>query len=90
MRAAPAVRYIKAETICIGDTIKVQSTDRDLLTCKFGIVARREHYPNSTDYETSAGITLLTVFADGYKAYDHIVLLHRKATDQPTLEGINV
>lgn len=48
-------RYIKAENICIGDTIRWTETVADLTVSKVGTVARRQHMSIGTEYTTKEG-----------------------------------
>lgn len=59
MRKIQTERYIKPETICIGDTIKVTTKEMDTEVSRVGRVARRLHYNQITEYITAEGVSLL-------------------------------
>lgn len=82
-------RHIKPETICIGDTIRVTHTHKDVTKTVVGTVAERHVYNHSTDYVTAAGVTLLNHFR--YTPNSHTVTLLDRPTMhvQPTLEGMS-
>lgn len=58
MRKTQTVRYIKPETICIGDVIRVTRKHKDVEISTVGRVANRQVYNYSTDYVTADGVTL--------------------------------
>jgi len=58
-RTVPAVRHIKPESIQIGDTIKVDKPFQDSIVSHVGIVAKREHLGDFTEYRTVQGVILL-------------------------------
>jgi hypothetical protein len=58
-RATPPVRYIKPESIQIGDTVKVSKPFQDAIVSTVGIVAKRDHVGDFTEYLTAQGVLLL-------------------------------
>jgi len=62
MRKSSPIRHIKPETICIGDVIRVTHKHKDVEKSVVGKVAKRDHYPRSTEYTTAEGVVLLEHF----------------------------
>jgi len=58
------VRQIKPENICIGDTVRWTTKQGDMTVSNVGKVARKEHYPQFTQYETSEGMLIGTYWRD--------------------------
>jgi hypothetical protein len=58
-RTLPPVRFIKPDSIQIGDTIKVDKPFQDSIVSHIGIVAKREHLGDFTEYRTTQGVILL-------------------------------
>jgi hypothetical protein len=58
-RATASTRYIRPESIQIGDTIKVDKPFHDSIVSHVGIVAKREHLGDFTEYRTVKGVILL-------------------------------
>lgn len=54
--------YIKPETICIGDVIRVTRKYKDVEISEVGKVASRQHFSHSTEYQTAEGHVLLEQF----------------------------
>jgi uncharacterized membrane protein len=71
-----AVRYIKHESILIGDTIRVEEVIEDATVIRVGQVASRDRVSYGTDYITSKGIVLYTHTRDNLKTAK-IALLDR-------------
>lgn len=86
MRTSAPVRYIKPETICIGDVIRVTTKHKDIETSVVGRVARREVYNYSTDYITNEGVTILEHFR--YTGSSATVTLLERANNVTVLEGL--
>ena len=63
-RQIPPVRYIKHDSIRIGDVIKVEQQVEDATIERKGQVAKRERSTYGTDYLTAAGIVLYTYTRD--------------------------
>lgn len=63
-RRAKQEQYIKAETIRIGDTIRVTWNELDITHSIVGIVASRDHGLGSTFWYTKQGAILLTRLRD--------------------------
>lgn len=59
MRTAKPEKFIKAETIRIGDTIRVTWKDGDVTCSRVGVVAYRDHVARGTYYYTAHMTTLL-------------------------------
>ena len=80
--------YIKPESIRIGDTIRVEYTDRDTRRSTTGIVASREHAQEGTFWKTAGDVVLL--YRDLSMNTGAFVYLLYPAEElaQPTLEGI--
>lgn len=88
--ALPQPRNIKPETICIGDTIRVTHTHKDVTKSVVGTVGNRNVYGHSTEYATAEGVVLYTHYRyipdKGYS----IVLLERVALSTLTpLTGLD-
>lgn len=62
-----AARFIKHESIKIGDTIKVEENIADITVTRVGTVAKRDHSHFGTDYVTAQGVALYTHTRDGLK-----------------------
>lgn len=79
MRNIQKPRYIKPETICIGDLIRVTRKHKDVEISVVGKVASRQHFPHSTEYQTVEGYVLLEQF---YTTPEKVVvtLLQREYT----------
>jgi len=78
------VRYIRPETICIGDIIKVSWNHKDVIKSIQGEVAHREHYTHSTEYSTAEGQVLCTHWR--YQKPDfRVTLILRKSDTNPAL-----
>lgn len=80
-------RYIKPETICIGDLIKVTRKFKDAEISEVGRVAYRDHEGRYTDYLTSEGYLLVQLIA-GVTYPRKITLLDREADRLPGMENI--
>jgi hypothetical protein len=70
-------RYIKHESIKIGDVIKVERKVQDATVTTIGRVARRDRGLHVTEYTTDQGIVLLTHWHDGISTGGKITLLSR-------------
>lgn len=91
MRKLPPVRHIRPEQICIGDVLKLVWTEGDIEYTRLATVATRNHWGRHTVYETAKGMEIVSANAghtepEGVK----ITLIDRKATNQPTLDGLDV
>lgn len=75
-RKEPTVRFIKTESIMIGDTVKVEQEWEDCTVIRIGTVARRDHSRHMTEYLTNKGVVLLTHFPEAPEK-TKISLLHR-------------
>jgi hypothetical protein len=62
MRKTQTVRYIKPETICIGDVIRVTRKFKDTEQSVVGRVADRQQHTYSTEYSTAEGVVLYEHF----------------------------
>lgn len=82
--ARTAGRYIKPETICIGDVIRVTEKKRDTTVSVVGTVAKRERGRNYTEYVTAEGVTLLETYTHDDRKYT-VTLLDRPAERTPHL-----
>lgn len=77
MRNTQKPRYIKPETICIGDLIRVTRKHKDVEISVVGKVASRQHFPRSTEYQTANGYVLLEQFYSTPEKVT-VTLLHRE------------
>jgi hypothetical protein len=78
MRINRLARYIKPETIVIGDTIRATIKVKDIEVAVVGKVAKREHTLSGTEYISAEGATIF----ETYKFDDRhlrITLLDRPA-----------
>lgn len=81
---ANTARYIKPETICVGDVIRVTEKRQDVEVSTVGTVARRNYGTNFTEYVTEQGVTLLEVYTfDDRKI--RVTLLDRQSDRTPHL-----
>lgn len=89
MSAIDKPKYIKPESICIGDTIIVRNEMQDSVVSYTGTVNTRHHYSHTTEYATAQGVVLLACHADGTTAPPNctITLVNRKANEHPVLAG---
>ena len=88
-RTLADIRYIKPETICIGDKIKIRFSTGDMEQTRTGTVAKREHFGrNTSEVRTAEGYVLLEWFTDGTTSPPNAVvtLIHRPAPDRLTLD----
>jgi hypothetical protein len=84
-----AARYIKPETIVLGDVIRATVKNKDVEISHVGAVARREHNAASTEYISAEGVTLLEVYRfDDRKI--RVTLLDRPADRFLTLPGMEL
>lgn len=90
-KAMHRATYIKPETICIGDTIKVVYSPDELNDTTRSVIgtvaARNQKPPFTTEYLSIKGYPLLVTVQGGKNP--KIVLLHREELkDALTLDGI--
>jgi hypothetical protein len=84
-------RYIKAETICIGDTVRVSHDELDSTVSIVGVVGKRERRGRETEYFTTGGRLLLTTIYGATARTRTITLLDRVVTNTQTeLEGMGI
>lgn len=84
MRAGERVRYIKPESICIGDLIKVSWAAYGVSTSRVGVVARRDVLVHTTEYRSKEDGLLVRHIR--YEKPNFVVtLIARAAEKEPTL-----
>jgi hypothetical protein len=82
-------RYIKPETICIGDTIRVTRKHKDAEISVVGKVAFRRVFNHSTEYQTEQEQVLLEHFRYTPQKLT-VTLLDRPSDHTPTLPGMEL
>lgn len=93
-RKLPRVRTIKADSIRIGDTIRVRTVNRDLTIEAVGTVAERDHsLGGMTFWHTANGHEILSrdrrgVTWRGSDRVQSLTLLNRAHDDELTLPGM--
>ena len=87
MTSTNKARYIKPETICIGDLIKVTRKHKDVEISEVGRVADRQHAGRFTSYLTAEGHEIVEAIA-GVPYTRKITLLDRPADRLPGMENI--
>ena len=73
------VRYVKIDSVLIGDTIRVETTDEDIKETKTGTVAYRDYTTDGHYLYTSKGKVIAFVPRDGLNR-PKISLLNRRLT----------
>jgi len=89
MRTATKPRYIKPETICIGDVIRYATEVDDIEVAKTGYVGSREYVGQWVHILSPKG-TVILIWHPAHPLPGRITLLQAAATQtQVTLEGLD-
>lgn len=88
-RSLPPVRYIKPESIKIGDTIKVEGQYHDAVFTRTGRVAKRDQQRGLTEWLTAQGVIMVTRYDSGHVDGNvKVTLLNRLDDMSVKLEGL--